>query len=209
MKTVFIYKRLTILSIAFMVLLFYSCNTIIKIYYGLKKPKIENYSSIVKYLDKIKLEKEGTYSFEKKDVVNTLKLIKGVPEVMIFHSNGKLITYRQDSACNAGAFSFIENLSKEIDFQFNDSIQLDDYLSKLRDFQGNAINFNLIKNDSTDFYLFIYWTKYSGRLNKNHVRVWETQAKNNSKSRIKIIKVNLDMQEWWDKKKSNEKMPSG
>ena len=51
------------------------------------------------------------------------------------------------------------------------------------------------KAKETDFYLFIFWTRYSGRLNKDHVKIWEEQANNNKNSKIKVIKVSFDQQE--------------
>jgi len=39
-----------------------------------------------------------------------------------------------------------------------------------------------------------------GRLNKDHVKVWEADAKANMNCNIEIIKINMDIQEWWDKK---------
>jgi hypothetical protein len=45
----------------------------------------------------------------------------------------------------------------------------------------------------------IYWTVWAGKLNKDHVKIWEDQARNNKNCKVKVIKVNMDMQEYWDK----------
>jgi hypothetical protein len=52
--------------------------------------------------------------------------------------------------------------------------------------------------DSADFYLLIYYTSWSGRLNKDHVKIWEDQARNNTNAKIRVYKVNLDFQEYWE-----------
>lgn len=179
-----------------LIISFSSCVPIIKLYYGAKKPKVETEKSLRKYLEKKKINDDNIYAVSFDDFVNTIDIIKGIPEIMLFSSNGKLIKYKEDTDCNAGAFSFVEELSINTELQYIDSITLDDYLSILKDFDGKPVK--IIKSQSTDFYLFIFWTRYTGRLNKDHVKVWEEQANNNSKAKIKVLKVNLDQQEWWE-----------
>ncbi len=173
-----------------------SCGFAIKTFYGARNPKVETEKSLHKYLVKKKINTDNIYAVDFNDFVSIVNIIKAVPEIMVFSSNNKLIKYKEDTACNANAFSYIENLSEDMEFQYVDSITLDDYLSKLKDFSGNSVTIN--KTDDTDFYLFIFWTRYTGRLNKNHVKVWEEQANNNSKAKIRVLKVNLDQQEWWE-----------
>jgi hypothetical protein len=68
--------------------------------------------------------------------------------------------------------------------------------AKLRDVRGNAYK----PLPPADFYILINWTVWTGKLNKDHVKVWEELARKNAAARIHVVKVNLDMQEYWDKK---------
>ena len=180
------------------VLFFTSCKFVLKKYYGIRNPKVETEESLRKYLKRKGINSNNVYTVSYKDYKDIMKQIGGIPEILIFDKNGRNIIYKEEGQCNAYAFNFIEELSKDIEFKYNDSLRLDDYFSKLKDFEGNPVTIK--KDESADFYLFIFWTRYSGRLNKDHVKVWEEQAINNKKSKIKVIKVNLDMQKWWEQK---------
>jgi hypothetical protein len=67
-------------------------------------------------------------------------------------------------------------------------------LKKNLDLNGNPLG----RLESADFYVLIYWSVWTGKLNKVHVKVWEDAARNNQKSNIKVLKVNLDFQDHWD-----------
>ncbi|NLA23500.1 MAG: hypothetical protein GX879_00885, partial [Bacteroidales bacterium] len=111
------------------------------------------------------------------------------------------IEYRvSDSACNAGLFEFIPNLCKNQNFNIIDSISLSSKLSKFRDINGNE----LMPLDEADFYILIYWTVWTGKLNKDHVKIWEQLATNNTDCKIKVLKVNLDLQEHWSSEKLDQ-----
>ena len=63
------------------------------------------------------------------------------------------------------------------------------------------MNGNSLKSPETaDFYVLIYWAVWTGKLNKDHVKIWEDAAKNNKNAKVKVIKVNMDFQEHWDEK---------
>jgi hypothetical protein len=63
-----------------------------------------------------------------------------------------------------------------------------------RDLKGNKIK----DVKPADFYLLIYWTVWSGKLNKDHVKIWEELAMKNQKCNVQVLKVNMDIQSSWD-----------
>jgi hypothetical protein len=48
-----------------------------------------------------------------------------------------------------------------------------------------------IPNDSA-FTVLIYWGKWSGRLNKDHVRVWERELQS-AKCSVQVYKISTDL----------------
>ena len=178
-------------------ILIMSCNPLIKTYYGIKKPKIENKRSLTQYLNRKKINTGNVYAVDYEDYKNIINKIKGVPEILIFDKKGRAIQYRNEEECNAEAFDFIEKLSVNDKFIYDDSINLKQYLSMLKDLDGKKAYIPL--ENKADFYLFIFWAKYTGRLNKNHIKVWEEQAFKNKNSHIQVIKVNVDEMDWWHK----------
>ncbi len=180
----------------FLLLLLASCQPIMKAIYGIKKPDIENQESITKKALKFGLDTTNIVSVTSKDFPYVLKSTS-IPNAAIYDSKGKYIEYRQtDTSCNAGLFDFIPKLNVSGTYNKPDSSSLAEEWTKFRDLKGNEISLP----DNADFYLLIYWNVWTGKLNKDHVKIWEDLARENKNSKIKVIKVNLDIQEYWEPK---------
>ena len=186
--------RNSLISIIF-IIFFFACTPIVKRIYGIKKPQVENENSILRKALKFGLDTSTIFTVSGKDFLQELHG-KSIPDGAIYDANGKYIEYRStDSACNSGLFQFIPALRLNQSYNQPDSLKLRDELVKFRDLKGNEIN----KLDQADFYLVIYWTVWTGKLNKDHVKLWEKSAKENNYCNIKVLKVNLDIQESWSK----------
>jgi hypothetical protein len=173
-----------------------SCQPIMKAIYGIKKPDIENQESITKKALKFGLDTTNIVSVTSKDFPYVLKSTS-IPNAAIYDSNGKYIEYRQtDTSCNAGLFDFIPKLNLSGTYNKPDSSSLVEEWTKFRDLKGNAMNLP----NNADFYLLIYWNVWTGKLNKDHVKIWEDLARENKNCKIKVIKINLDIQEYWEPK---------
>jgi hypothetical protein len=173
-----------------------SCQPIMKAIYGIKKPDIENQESITKKALKFGLDTTNIVSVTSKDFPYVLKSTS-IPNAAIYDSNVKNIEYRQtDTSCNAGLFDFIPKLNLSGTYNKPDSSSLVEEWTKFRDLKGNAMNLP----NNADFYLLIYWNVWTGKLNKDHVKIWEDLARENKNCKIKVIKINLDIQEYWEPK---------
>jgi hypothetical protein len=174
-----------------------SCQPIMKKLYGIKKPDVENEKTISKKLLKYKLDTSSVVTVSSKEFLNVING-QSIPDGLLYDGNGKYIEYRQtDSSCNAGLFQFIPELNLTDKYNQPDSVDnLFTKLNKFRDLKGNMLELP----EKADFYLVIYWTVWTGKLNKNHVKIWEDLALNNKNCKIKVIKVNLDIQEYWEEK---------
>ncbi len=196
-------SRNIIFAVVFSVILFsiLGCKTILlKVVYGYHKPRIENKESILKFANKKKLIKDNIFSFSENDwywAIKDAKFAKDIPEILVFDKNGRMIKYREENQCNAQAFTFISSLDTAKKYNYDSLLTLEKLTSKLRDLDGNFSNF--IIEQPTDFYIFIFWSLWTGKLNKDHVKIWEEEAINNKGCKINIIKVNMDSQEWWTK----------
>ncbi|NBR13505.1 MAG: hypothetical protein EBU01_02855 [Crocinitomicaceae bacterium] len=180
----------------FSILTLASCQPIMKAIYGIKKPDIENQESITKKALKFGLDTTNIVSVTSKDFPYVLKSTS-IPNAAIYDSNGKYIEYRQtDTSCNAGLFDFIPKLNLSGTYNKPDSSSLAEEWTKFRDLKGNEMTLP----NNADFYLLIYWNVWTGKLNKDHVKIWEDLARENKNCKIKVIKVNLDIQEYWEPK---------
>lgn len=175
-------------------LLFSNCKFVMLKMYGIKKPKFETEKSIIRFAEKKHLRTNNIVTVNANDFLSILKQ-GGVPEVDIFDSEGQYIEYRKtDSSCNVGVFDFIPALHTNTQYNKTGKKNLANELIKFRDLNGN----NLSPIDKADFYLLIYWATWAGKLNKDHVKIWEDSAYANKNANIKVIKVNMDFQENWD-----------
>ena len=174
---------------------FTGCNFILKKMYGIKNPDVESEKTILKFARKKQLHNDNIVTVNSNDY---LAVIKGqsIPEAIVFDSNGQFIEYKQtDTSCNAGLFKFIPELNKNTKYNQPEHVNLQTELSKFRDLKGSKLE----PGSAADFYVLIYWAVWTGKLNKDHVKVWEDLAYANKNAIIKVIKVNLDMQEYWEK----------
>lgn len=184
-------KPLLLLMLSF--LLLQSCKTIMMKMYGIKNPGIENEQTIKKGALKYHLDTTNIVTTADQKIASDFSAY-GIPNAAIYDSNGKYIEYRQtDTSCNAGLFQFIPDLNLSNTYNKPDSTDLKGELVKFRDLKGKALG----EVEKADFYVLIYWAVWTGKLNKDHVKIWEDLAKNNKNCKVKVIKVNLDFQEYW------------
>lgn len=195
-------KNNLILILLLLTFSLFSCQPIMMKMYGVKDPEVENEKSIVKKALKYELDTSNIVTVNSKDFLYELQW-KSIPDGAIYDKNGKYIEYRQsDTACNAGLTQFIPMLNVKEKYNQPDSSDLRTELNKFRDFKGNK----LPPQDKADFYVLIYWTVWTGKLNKEKVKVWENLARENKSSKIKVIKVNMDMQEYWEEEEQERIM---
>ncbi len=184
-----------IFIVLFSIIFLNSCRPVLMKYYGIKKPKIENEKSLIRKANKFGLDTTNILSVNSGDFLSVING-QGIPDAKIYDKHGNYIEYKEnDSSCNAGLFEFIPELNLNTEYTIKDTPNFHIEYAKYRDLKGNDID----KPNSADFYIVIYWTTWTGRLNKNHVKIWEELAKENTNCKLEVIKINLDMQEYWDK----------
>jgi hypothetical protein len=170
------------------------CKTILYITYGIKKPRVEDAATIKEKALKFGIDTTAIVTVDAKDFMGIFKGL-GIPDAAIFDSAGNYIEYRAtDTSCTAGLFGFIPGLNLKTHYNETHKTTLQAELQKFRDLNGHSIK----SPGEADFYVLIYWAVWTGRLNKNHVKVWQDLAKENKNCSIKVIEVNLDLQSYWD-----------
>ena len=168
--------------------------------YGIKNPDVENEKTILKKAKKYGLDTDNIVTVDSRHFLQALDK-QGLPDCSIYDSKGKYIEYRQaDTSCNAGLFGLIPALNLNTVYNQPDTLTLQEEWKNFLDLKGNAV----AMPDSADFYVLSYWTVWTGKLNKDHVLVWEEMAQANKNANVKFIKVNLDIQEYW-KEEEREK----
>ena len=194
-------RNLFYLGLVFMT----SCTPIAKSLYGITDPKIETQESLKKYMNSINLNSNNILYVKNFDLYKTalLEFNKKVPDAVLFDSDGNRITYKKEiESCNAGLFATIPEFNRESKLKSENGKNL----IECKDIFIDSNNNKLEKLPKADFYLFINWAKFTGRLNKDHVKIWEELAENNKNVNILIYKVNMDIQEGWNIPKEKMKV---
>lgn len=194
----FMTKLKQLLALSFLILLATGCRPIMLKLYGIKNPDVENRTSILKKARKFGLDTTNIVTVKSADFLKTMKAAGGIPDAAVFNSEGEYLEYRAtDTSCNAGLFGFIPSLSRDGSYNKTGKSTLNSELNTWNDLHGKSFKQENLK--PADFYVLIYWTVWTGRLNKDHVKIWENLAKQNKQAHIEVVKVNLDFQEYWDK----------
>lgn len=171
-----------------------SCTWLMMKAYGVKNPKIENQKSIIRKLKKLSMDTCHLLILKSTAYAEYIKA--GIPEGEIYDARGRFIQYKKtDTSCNAGLFSYIEELDRSKVYAFDSNKTAKRELRKFLRLNGDTVTTDFLK--PADFYVFVSWAAWIGRLNKDHVRDWEILAKKNPNAKIQFIKVNVDIQEIW------------
>lgn len=176
----------------------YSCEYVAKKIYGITDPQLETTESIRQYAQKMDLGIENVLVLndygQYKNMMENFN--SAIPEAILFDAEGHQVSYKENKEdCNAGLFSTLPNLRK------NTSLKKEDLI--LTDFQKNFLKLDgtpLSEIPKSDYYLFLNWAKFVGKLNKDHVKVWEEMAKKNKYVKIQVYNVNMDIQKKWNVK---------
>lgn len=172
--------------------------------YGIHQPRVENKESLICSARKYGLEPGRIVSVSPVAYQDVLgRFYHSMPEAVIFDKQGRRIEYKAKQVdCNAGLFSFIPQLSRHGDYRRNSEFTLNDFAGHLLDLSGKALPAGYF-DSSADYYLFISWADYTGKLNKDHVSVWQKLAEKNNNAKIQVVEVNFDVQDWWPANEKN------
>jgi len=194
----FLFKRILITA-ALLMLLAVSCTPVIKTLYGIRKPAVENEQSIRKFAKKKGLDTERIVCFGREDwfwIIQEKKIGNTIPDMILFDKDGRLLKIREEGQCNAMNESIISSLVPGKQFEINDSVHLHQIHTKLRKLNGEPLN--QLLSEKPDFTIYIFWTTYTGRLNKIKTLMWQNEIQSNTNCKIDFFLVNMDQQQWWN-----------
>ncbi len=179
-----------------------SCSPLIKIIYGVHKPRQENPKSVLKYAKSRGLDK--AIMLVPKDSVSFRKLLKhfvAIPDFYLFNMEGKALLYSDSVTCNAPVFNVIDSLcigNYSLNPNRIELVQILDFLRPLT--AEDSIRFVESQKKDVKYTGFITWAKYIGYLNKDHTRPWVNSSNNSKDCYYNIYLVNLDyLEEVWQK----------
>ncbi|MCX6296963.1 MAG: hypothetical protein NTX97_13055 [Bacteroidetes bacterium] len=196
-------KKITILFCSFLlIILHFGCTKIMFYQFGVRNPKVENKKSILDYLTANNLSTENSFCLQ--DTAALTKFYNrdiGTPEIRFYDRNGYLMLYRDNKKCNAQNDSLITFLNPKNVIKIDSTNNLSEYLKQIKTLDGKDINPDEFKG--YDYYLIMYWAKWTGKVNKIKMEDWEKSIVNKNDPKIKTIKVTTDYMDFWPLEKSD------
>lgn len=164
--------------------------------YGVKKPRQISTQKIEKKAIELGIDTSALFAIRSGQYPKVLNEVKSFPNIRIYDKAGNMYNYRENpEECKSMADDFIRNLRLDSTYNsVNDSsfFRLSLQLEGLRGRQ-----FNIASLPEADFYAFIFWATFLGKMNKNDVVPWTNLAKENRRAKIHLIYVSCDLREEW------------
>ncbi len=195
-------RKLNLLLGIFLITVGTSCTPLLKKFYGIHEPQLESPKSISGYAEDKRLNK--VVILIPKDISSFAKIqnfFGGVPRLLLFDKDGSALKYSDTESCNAPAFDMTEQICNG-KFPKNDSlVSLDSLLEYIKPLtESDSVRFKESQGKQVEYTSLITWTKYSGKLNKDHVRPWVESLNSQTKCAITTYLINLDFVEGiWSK----------
>lgn len=208
-----------LLFIIFIGITSFQCNFIAKKGYGVKQSKTENEKTIMTWLDKNKLPHENIVCMKPDSFMQHFVNYSSSPllfdvqtgnYVSAGFTDGKFCPKGIDMVFNTimpyyllrpRPENFITTHWREI---IDDSVQLHSgkkfldlysYARSMTDLQGKEF---AVGQDSSDYILFVPFALCFGtRVQVKDLHKYYNAANSNQRSKIKVVFVNFDRQEWW------------
>lgn len=172
-----------------------ACQPAAFLLYGIKKPRQVSTEKIEKKAKKLGLDTFGLYSVRVQHYPNLLNEVKSLPNIRIYDKAGNLYNYRQNpKGCN-WAFNFIKNLGSDSTYACINDSSFYKLPFQLEGLHGQPFDTKALPD--ADYYVFIFWGTFLGKLNQRDVIPCVEQAKNNSHAKIQIIPVSIDLRRHW------------
>lgn len=177
-----------------------SCNSLKKKILGFENPKLEDFKSVRNYAKDNFGEENDVWVFnEIEEMAGGLSQSFFIPDARFYNQEGYFVNYKKSpEECNAKIGTFMK--------EFNALSTTNDSTDLVSNFSGKLINtrtkelFTIDNFDKNlDGYIFIFWAKYIGKLNKSKTLNWINAYRNikNSGNNFQLILVNADFLEEW------------
>ncbi len=203
-------KYWTYLFLTIFLIVLSSCTRIILKMQGGHLPRIENAETIESTLRKYNLSDSNNFIIcDSSSYFKILKEITSLPEIMFYNNLEEKMEIRKQGTCTAGVDVLIDSIQDYTVPDISDHSlfhQIDSLFYHLRTLEGKVINKNTLKE--ADYIVVIFWAKFIGKLNRTKVKQWELALQAKKELKIKVLKVNCDVQEMWGLSEKKKKKKS-
>jgi hypothetical protein len=180
----------------FAILAMVGCKPAVKAAYGIKKPKLEDNRSIRDYLVQKGIDTSYVYTFNSLQsfaLASSMEFLN-IPDATFFNRQGYYVPYKEPGVdCNASADKFLLDMAGFTKTQPDASRTMGSLVSLLKMPENK-------KQNLAEINVFITWTVYAGKLNKQKAFEWIKLIEKAKQKGISInyYLVNCDFQRSWN-----------
>lgn len=175
-----------------------SCKQVAKMKYGIHEPREETPSRILAFMKKMDQLSGTSYIF--KDSSSYFHYLKNptfrenLLGSFFFTEKGLLINCKDTAKCRWSVFNFVKDLRSDTTYKIDTAFRYQDLLQYITPL-ASSVDSSFSEKDF-DYIVVITWAMFAGRLNERLFSADEATLEN-PKARIKVIFLNVDMQESW------------
>jgi hypothetical protein len=203
-----IYRKLTpmktnsrimkLVAVALLLCMSTGCKTYMQLKYGMKQPEEETPAKLYSFLQKHHFPNENMYLFSDSAafcrMVRNSEFRKYLLSHMIFNREGILIRH-DTTKCQWAGYDIIKSLNRDSVYETSNELKMSQILDKIEPMGGASARTGSFGDP--DFTVVVTWAKFIGAYNYRLFILAEA-ADLNQKSRIRVIWLNVDMQQSWE-----------
>lgn len=188
---------ITITTLSSLLFLSPGCKTYMHFKYGLTQPKQETPVSLTNFVEKNHFPNDNLFMFSDSgsyfQAIRNPVFSKHLLSHMIFDRSGALLQ-NDTTKCQWAGFDKVKSLDPDSSYEKCYDLQLEQILNHIKPF-GKIIGPDNVDKDP-DFTVVVTWAKFIGTYN-HRLFVLSDAAEENKTARIRLIWLNIDMQECW------------
>jgi len=174
-----------------------SCRPVIYAVYGIKKPHPVSTAYIVKKANKLNLEAYTLYSIRPEKYPVVVNRISTLPNVVIYDKYHQAMNWKKtEDACKASVADFIAQIKSDSNANFTPDTTFREAEKELVELHSGK-PLSLQELPKVDYYVFVYWATFLGRLNREYLTDWLAATQQNSQASFHFIFVTGDLRKEW------------
>jgi len=186
-------KRIYLLLIVFI----HGCGPVLKLVYDVHDPKPETKQSLIHYLERKNIRSDNILvAADSASCIEMVNRVRNFPTIRVFDRAGNMVYYKDTTvSCSAAAYGFTASICSLKELPLGSSWLMKDEIAHLVSLDGQPVK----PGDGHDYTVFIYWARFTGRLNKVEAKEWEESILK-SGCNVTVYKVSIDWMESWNTK---------
>lgn len=177
-------------------LLWCSCQSVLFLLYGIKKPRPVSGREIVRKALELGIDTNYLLCIRPEYYPVVINDIGSFPNARIYDMAGNRYNYRNTpDECKSSAAGFIRDLRPGSTYPVQPDSSFFRLPVQLEGLCGGEFKPEALSD--TDFHLFLYWGTFLGKLNREYVLKWMELARENRNARIHLWFVSCDIRTEW------------